>query len=309
MPTTHLIAPLLVLMMLSPLVAAAPAPDEKLNQIVAAAVEKARQQFTDQKFAEDQLAITVVDMSNPDNLRSGSFRGNEQTFPASVVKVFYLVAAHQWLEEGKLHDSPELQRTLKDMIVDSSNDATAMIVDALTGATNGAPLPDEQMEKWSHDRHAVNRYFTQLGYSNINVCQKTYCEGPYGRERLFFGEKFTNRNMLTTDATARLMAEIVLKRVVTPARCDEMMKLMQRDFTGEGKRDAQATDYVAKGLPDGTRLWSKAGWTSSVRHDAAYIETPQGHKLALAIFTSGQSNQKEIIPTITGHILAAMERF
>ena len=60
-----------------------------------------------------------------------------------------------------------------------------------------------------------------LGYTpppGINVNQKTYCEGPYGREQLFRGSKGENRNKLTTEATARLLAEIATGKAVTPAR-------------------------------------------------------------------------------------------
>ena len=38
------------------------------------------------------------------------------------------------------------------------------------------------MEKWPYKRNAVNRYFASLGYTNINVNRKPWCEGPYGRE-------------------------------------------------------------------------------------------------------------------------------
>src|SRR5215207_5853156 len=118
-----------------------------------------------------------MDLRDPTTPVSGSFRGDAPVFPASVVKLFYLVATHRWLEDGKLEDSEELRRAMKDMIVDSSNDATAMVLEALTDATNGAPLPAAEMERWAEKRNALNRYFTSLGYAGINVCQKTYCEG------------------------------------------------------------------------------------------------------------------------------------
>ncbi len=67
------------------------------------------------------------------------------------------------------------------MIVDSSNDATSLIVDTLTGTTSGPELPDAPFETWKHQRNLVNRYFQNLGWeelNGINVNQKPWNEGP-----------------------------------------------------------------------------------------------------------------------------------
>ena len=49
---------------------------------------------------------------------------------------------------------------------------------------------------------------------------------------------------------------------------------------------------------DGVRLWSKAGWTSTTRHDAAYLELPNGAKFVLVTFTTDHANDREIIPDV-----------
>src|SRR6476619_6465482 len=119
------------------------------------------------------------------------------------------------------------------MIVDSSNEATQYVVDVLTQTTGGYELPAKEMEEWQYKRNAVNRYFAGLGYTNINVNQKTFCEDAYGRERVSRGPNGENRNKLTTDATARLLFEIVTRRAVTPTRTKLMMDLLKRDYTGK----------------------------------------------------------------------------
>ena len=308
---------LLMIFMAQMLHASAPlelTSNNELDDCAAAAVRATCEQYADEKLREDELALTILDLRDSANIRSGSFRGDAPTFPASVVKLFYLAAAHQWLEEGKLTDSEELRRAMRDMIVDSSNDATAMILEALTQAPGGEPLAAEQMKQWSDKRNAVNRYFGSIGYTiggerGINACQKTYCEGPYGRERIFLGNKYENRNKLTTDATARLLAEIVSRSAVTPQCCDQMMKLLHRDRTARsGGADDQAHGFVAKALSPGDKLWSKAGWTSTARHDAAYIETEEGLRAILVIFTTGHSRNREIIPTIARKAIDALRQ-
>jgi len=240
-------------------------------------------------------------MRDPQRAVTASFRGNERVYPASVVKLFYLVAAHRWLEDKKIEMTPELNRSLRDMIVDSSNEATQYVLDVLTHTTGGYELPPKEMQEWQYKRNAINRYFTELGYTNINVNQKTFCEDAYGRERVSRGPNGENRNKLTTDATARLMMEIVTGKVANPARTAMMMDLLKRDYSGtSGDADDQGrgfTGIALKGV-EGARLWSKAGWTSTTRHDVAYIELPDGRKFVVATFTTDHANEREIIPTV-----------
>ena len=217
------------------------------------------------------------------------------------MKLFYLVATHRWLEDKKIEDTPELRRALKDMIVDSSNEATQYVVDVLTHTTAGYELPPKEMAEWQEQRNAVNRYYSSLGFTNINVNQKTFCEDAYGRERVSRGPNGENRNKLTTDATARLLMEIVTGKAVTPGRSAQMMELLKRDYAGTSKdNDDQGHGFTGIALQgrEGVRLWSKAGWTSTTRHDAAYLELPDGSKFVLVTFTTDHANEREIIPTV-----------
>ena len=255
----------------------------------------------------NQLAITLVLLPEKQPRVRASYRGDQPIYPASVIKLFYLAAAHRWMEDKRINDAPELRRAMRDMIVDSGNEPTHYIVDLLTGTTSGPELPEAEMTEWGNKRNAVNRYFRSLGYENINANQKPWCEGPYGRERMWVGTNYHNRNALTTDATARLLAEIAGGLCVSGERSRQMMELLKRDFKPDGKDD-QATSFSGKALPEDAKLWSKAGWTSTTRHDAAYVELPAGDKFVFVTFTTGHSNNKEIIPSVARRIVAGLSR-
>jgi beta-lactamase class A len=283
----------------------------RLQSVLDGAVRVALERFKEKGFAEKNLAVTLVDVTDPARPERASFRGSEPIYPASVVKLFYLVAAHRWMEDGRLKQTEEFDRGLRDMIVESSNDATAYVLDSLTGVSSGPELPPEELKKWADSRNAVNRYFAALGYtigpSGINVNQKPWCEGPYGRERQFLGPNFINRNKLTTDATARLLSDIATGRAATPARSKQMMDLLRRDFSGKSEDpDDQAHGFTALALEPGMRLWSKAGWTSTARHDAAYVELPDGRRLVLVTFTTDFAKERDIIPTIAREVIRGM---
>lgn len=302
---------LFTLLLFSVSVAAQQPPAKaSLQDVVDRAAKTTLAQFADKKLDATQLSITLIDLRDVQHPATASFRGNERVYPASVVKLFYLVAAQRWLEDKKIEQTPELTRALRDMIVDSSNEATQYVVDVLTHTTGGYELPPKEMEEWQNQRNAVNRYFAGLGYTNINVNQKTFCEDAYGRERVSRGPNGENRNKLTTDAVARLMMEIVTGKAATPARTTAMMELLKRDYTGTSNdNDDQGHGFsgiALKGV-DGARLWSKAGWTSTTRHDVAYVELPDGRKFVLATFTTEHANDRDIIPAVARVIMEGLK--
>jgi len=292
---------LTIILILASSVGAQSVSKPSLQELVNQAAQTALEKFADKKLTQDQLSITLIDLRDPKKPLMASFRGNERVYPASVVKLFYFVAVHRWLEDKKIQETPELKRAVRDMIVDSSNEATQYVLDVLTQTTGGYELPPKEMEVWQDKRNVVNRYYAALGFKNINVNQKTFCEDAYGRERVSRGPNGENRNKLTTDATARLLSEIVTGRAVNQAHSAQMMELLKRDFSGVSKdNDDQGhgfTGIALQGMP-GARLWSKAGWTSTTRHDAAYIELPNGVKFVLVTFTTDHANEREIIPTV-----------
>ncbi|BAQ64623.1 serine hydrolase [Geminocystis sp. NIES-3709] len=280
-----------------------------------------------QKFptlAKNQIALTWIVYDEPVIVNTGgalspeefwqyplqgfSYRGVETIYPASVVKLFYLVAIYEWLQGRMVTESSELNRGIKDMIVDSSNDATSFVVDVLSGTTSGAELSIGPFETWKYQRNIVNRYYQSLGWeelSTINVNQKTWSDGPYGRERMFVGEIYDNRNMLTTNAVARLFHSIIGGVAVSSMASQKMMDLLKRDVDrktlGENEEENQINGFLGESLPHNSNLWSKAGWTSTVRHDCAYIEIQDKKPYILIVFTEGKENSKNrnIIPFIS----------
>lgn len=286
-----------------------PALARDLQVVVDDAVAKTVERFAAQKLQTNELAVTLVDLRDHKRPVQVSYRGDVQVYPASVVKLFYLAAIHRWIEDGRIQETDEVRRAMRDMIVDSGNDPTHYIVDLLTDTTSGPELSAVGLEEWYYKRNAVNRYFASLGFTNINVNRKPWCEGPYGRESQSVKAHAPNhRNWLTTRATAQLTSEIVTARAVSADRSAAMMKLMERDpFATKENSDGQARGFTGLALSPGDKLWSKAGWTSETRHDAAYIELASGAKFVLVTFTTNHATEREIIPTVARVIIAEMK--
>ena len=302
--------------------------DEQLQTLGDRILETTWAEFP--SLAQNQIAITWLVYDPPvfvntggaissnefwqQSVRGFSYRGVERIYPASVVKLFYLVAAQEWLEKGMIQTSSEFERAMRDMIVDSSNDATSLVMDLLTGTTSGPELPAAPFETWKQQRNIVNRYFQGLGWSElatVNMNQKTWCDGAYGREKAFVGDTSENRNMLTTQAAARLLHSIIGGVAVSAARSQTMMNLLRRSLNPNDLKadpENQVTGFLGGGLPQEAQLWSKAGLTSQVRHDAAYIEMPNLRPYLLVVFTEGKphSADEAILPFISQQIVEAM---
>jgi beta-lactamase class A len=284
--------------------------DPQLAQIVATVVSAAYRRFPD--LARNDLAMTLV-VPRGDKAAGASYHGNRPIYPASVVKLFYMVAVQAWLEAGKLRRSIELRSAMAAMIGQSSNDATNHVVDLLTGTTSGPELPKAALKAWLARRRSINRYFDNLGYPEfrgINLTQKTWSEAPYGRERQSRFAVPSSRNMLSTDAVARLLLAIERGEAVNRHRSIAMMKLLARPIPAKADPQApfdQVFGFLGEGLPRGSRLWSKAGWMSVVKHDAAIVRLPDGRKFILTVFTSGkaQARSTRILPFIARRVAAA----
>jgi hypothetical protein len=249
----------------------------------------------------EQRAEIAVSIANLD-AGEASYRGDIPIYPASVAKLFFLAAAHAWMEEGRIAETMELERALRDMIVDSSNDAAHYVVDVLTGTTSGPELPPAEMAQWIAQRMAIQRYFESTGYGGVHLSQKTWTEGPYGRESEF--RRMGYRNQLTTNTTMRLLRSIIRGECVSATRSEKMLALLERNpCPARPSLNDQGCAFIGSALPAGSALWSKAGWTSQTRHDAAYVKLPSGKKVVLVIFTVGCAEDHTLLPALARRLL------
>jgi hypothetical protein len=263
-----------------------------------------------------RTALTLVAAGPGGAALGAGHRSTVPVYPASVVKLFYLVAVQAWLARRRLPRRPELARALRAMIRDSSNDATSYVVDLLTGTTGGPELPPAALRRWLRRRHAVQRYFERWQwpeFAPIWITQKTWDDSPYGREQQSRIQVRNNRNRLTTDAVARLLWAIDRGEAISPRACRDMRRLLRRNLNPSNHRrrpDNQIDGFLGQGLASDSRLWSKAGWTSDTRHDAAIVQLASGRRFILVVFTEGRklSENPRLLPTLARETTRFLEQ-
>ncbi|HEU4886851.1 MAG TPA: serine hydrolase [Thermoanaerobaculia bacterium] len=274
------------------------APDPALTTRLRMAAEATLRAYP--KLKADDLAISVIDVTQPHLVARGDYHGDAPFYPASVIKLFFMVDVFQTHKE-KIGD---VDRALKEMMVVSDNDATAYLVDLLANTVPGPPLQGRALKRYVERRRDINQRFEKLGYAgNVSAMMKPWSFGPFGVDRQVLGENRVNRNKLTANATASLLLWIQRRRA---PGAHEMMALLHRPLAPVREEENQVKEFIGEALPANTQLWSKAGWTSEVRHDAAYLELPTGRKLVLVIFTRGTADDVTLVPAITKNVLAEM---
>ncbi|PYI91443.1 MAG: serine hydrolase [Verrucomicrobia bacterium] len=253
------------------------------------------------RLTADNLALSVIDLSKPDSPVRADYHGDASFYPASVIKLFFMVETYR---QGKL--TPEIERALREMIQVSDNDATAFLVDILTDTCSGSELEGKALEDFIDRRRKLNRYFATLGY-DISAMMKPWSFGPFGRDMQAMGENKVNRNRASANSFASLLLWIVRRHAISPQASDAMMSLLERPLSPPRPTENQVKEFFGESLPPGTKLWSKEGDTSEVRHDAAYLELPSGRKLVVVILTRGAADEKTLLPAIGKRLLAELE--
>ncbi|HYB53757.1 MAG TPA: serine hydrolase [Thermoanaerobaculia bacterium] len=249
-------------------------------------------------------------MPNP-SFAAGGFRADAVSYPCSVVKIFFLAFYEAEKESGRLADTPEIQRAVKDMITLSYNDATGFVVDVITGTTSGPELSGAEWDRWKERRNAVNRYFARRGgFPTLNANQKTFCEDAYGREQAF-REDGKNRNRMAPSEAARLFKEIFRSEIVGPEGTAEMASLLARDITAEKpleEMEPEDARLAGEKLPSGSRLWAKSGDAYDFHHLVGRVVLPNGADFVIAVFTKGVKTVPGVIPRVYEKVAAHFAR-
>ena len=260
------------------------------------------------------IAITWIRYNHqtpsPSHGYGTGWNSNKNFYPASIVKIVYALATQIWIKRDLIIDSEELQRALYEMIANSNNDATSYILDLLTGTTSGPSIINQNFEAWQIQRQLINQWLDELQWPEIknwNCSQKTWNEGPFGREKDFYGKNNENRNRMTTEGSARFFESLMTNELLPKEESDRFIKIFQRSLDPVSRKknlENQVDSFLGEGLPLASKLWSKAGLMSEVRHDVAWWKAPNKNPMLAVVFTTGKELVKDqfLLPAISSEL-------
>ena len=97
------------------------------------------------------MAIGVVDLSDPYNVKYARLNGNVMMYAASLPKIAILLAAMDAIEKGEIEDNQEVRALMRQMISKSSNTAATELMDMLGFEKIEKVLKDPVYELYDED--------------------------------------------------------------------------------------------------------------------------------------------------------------
>lgn len=262
---------------------------------------------------EANVSVNLWQLNDEPNSVTYHLKPKETVYyPASLIKLFHAFMAKAYLvdqipqivKERTPESTSFGKRTVMDDVYDavaaslrfSDNDALGYLVDFNSKTNSGLRMEPDDFAAFKLARTRVNDMFKAKGYSVfLNIANKCFSFAPYGRDQqLAYEEEGCGRNTCIIEDIARIMLDI-------RANFSDLMLSMKRDISNS--KDEQV-EFIGAGLEfDRVKsFYSKAGWTSAVRHDTAFIELMNGEEYLLTVLTRELSHFPELIPAISKEI-------
>ncbi|WP_178378068.1 hypothetical protein [Chroogloeocystis siderophila] len=122
-------------------------------------------------LSTENLSISLIKVNSGE---VAEYQAEKLRYPASVVKLFWLLAIYSYFEAGILQNLEQFHPDLYKMLKKSDNEAASRLLNSITNTKSGAKLSSQEYQSWLNQRYSVNRFFQKAGYENINISQKTF---------------------------------------------------------------------------------------------------------------------------------------
>jgi beta-lactamase class A len=210
------------------------------------------------------VGIAALDLNTGDMV---SIKG-DQSFPmASTVKVAVAALYLAQVEHGRRSLDDTIKGTpvrslMARMMIHSDNRATDILLNDLGGP------------------RALHRWLRDSGMSGLRV-DRTIAQLLSDKRDLWDA-----RDSSTPKAMVELLQRIYKAELIKPASRNYLLRLMAQCETGKNRMKA-----LLPGIP----IEHKTGTLNGLSDDVGFITMPDGHRIAVAIFTRGGSNRPRTI--------------
>ncbi len=99
-----------------------------------------------QLISQKKMAVGIVDLRDPENVRFARVNGNHMMYAASLPKIAILLSAMDAIEKGELKETPEIRKDMRLMISKSNNAASTRMIDRVGYEKIEAVMTDPKYE-------------------------------------------------------------------------------------------------------------------------------------------------------------------
>jgi beta-lactamase class A len=287
-------------------------PNFKHSQELQVIVDDVINLATVNNLSKAPLSITLIDAKTGE---TAGYQEDTQRYPASVVKMFWMVALYAQIESGIWENEDSFIPYITKMIKESDNEAASFILDHFTNTQSSSELSSEKFKILKNKRQAINRFFQKAGYKNINISQKAFpvdyldLQEPKGSELQMLGNPIWDWNKITTKQAARLIYEVCYsEQAISQQTSKKICGFLKRDLNPNVWQKYSLDFNPIEGFfgqslsNTNVRFYSKAGLVSLARGEAAMVATENNEKIyILAIFAqdSTYASNSQIFPAIS----------
>ena len=228
-----------------------------------------------------RLAVGVVDMSDPGNVKYAGINDRHMLYAASLPKIAVLLAAEEAIYEGELEETAAVRNDMRLMIAKSNNAATTRMIDRVGFEKIEEVLTDERYKL----------YDPALG-GGLWV-GKRYAAG--GRR---YPEPMKGlSHAATTLQVARFYYLMANRMLVSPERSRDMIQIMRKPLLFH-----KFMKPLTRITPDADVARKSGSW-STFHSDSVWVQDDQGRDYILVALVDHPQGG-EIVPKL----LPAVER-
>jgi len=211
------------------------------------------------------VGIAALDLNTGESV---SLKGDTPFPMASTVKVAIAALYLSQVDHGQKTlddtiDGQPVRKLMGRMLIYSDNHAADILFNDVGGPT------------------AVHHFLTQNGIQGVHV-DRTIAQLLSARRDLW-----DTRDSSTPRGMIELLKSIYKAKIISPQSRDYLLAVMAKCETGKNRMKWL--------LPAGTPVEHKTGTLTGLADDVGFISMPDGHRIALAIFTRGGSDRPRTI--------------
>jgi beta-lactamase class A len=211
------------------------------------------------------VGVAALDLNTGESV---SLKGDTPFPMASTVKVAIAALYLSQVDHGQKTlddtiDGQPVRKLMGRMLIYSDNHAADILFKDVGGP------------------HAVHDWLTQNGIHGVHV-DRTIAQLLAAKRDLW-----DTRDSSTPKAMVDLLRRIYKAQLISPQSRDYLLSVMAKCETGKNRMKWL--------LPAGTPVEHKTGTLTGLADDVGFISMPDGHRIAVAIFTRGGSNRPATI--------------
>ena len=211
------------------------------------------------------VGIAALDLNTGESV---SIKGDTPFPMASTVKVAIAALYLSQVDHGQKTlddtiDGQPVRRLMGRMLIYSDNHAADILFKDVGGPT------------------AVHHFLTHNGIQGVHV-DRTIAQLLSAKRDLW-----DTRDSSTPRGMIELLKSIYKAKIISPDSRDYLLGVMAKCQTGRNR--------IKSMLPAGTPVEHKTGTLNGLADDVGFISMPDGHRIAVAIFTRGGSDRPRTI--------------